>query len=50
MNEAILKLQASENRVEQERLSAEEQQAQIRARIGHNEVISAVPRASRAVN
>ena len=31
MNDAILKLQESENRVEQERLQAEEQQEQIRA-------------------
>jgi hypothetical protein len=50
MSDAILKLQESENRVEQERLQAEEQQEQIRAQIGHNEVISAVPPASRAVN
>jgi hypothetical protein len=49
-NDAILKLHASENRVEQERLQAEEQQPQIRAQIGYNEVISVVPRASRAVN
>jgi len=50
MNDAILKLQESENRVEQERLQAEEQQEQIRAQIGHNEAISALPPASRAVN
>lgn len=50
MNDAILKLQESENRVEQERLQAEEQQERIRAQIGHNDVISAVPPASRAVN
>ena len=50
MNDAILKLQESENRVEQERLRAEEQQEQIRAQIGHNEAISPKPPASRAVN
>ena len=53
MNDAILKLQESENRVEQERLQAEEQQdqqEQIRAQIGHNEEVSAQPPASRAVN
>jgi len=50
MNDAILKLQESENRVEQERLRAEEQQEQIRAQIGHNEAISPKPTASRAVN
>jgi integrase len=50
MNDAILKLQESENRVEQERLRAEEQQEQIRAQIGHNEAVSPKPNASRAVN
>ncbi len=51
MNDAILKMQESENRVEQERLQAEEQQQeQIRAQIGHNEAVSAQPPASRAVN
>ena len=50
MTDAILKLQESEKRVEQERLQAEEQQKQIRAQIGHNEVISAQAPASRAVN
>jgi hypothetical protein len=50
MNDAILKLQESEKRVEQERLQAEEQQDQIRAQIGHNEAISARLPASRAVN
>ena len=50
MNDAILKLQESENRVEQERLRAEEQQEQIRAQIGHNEEKSSKPPASRAVN
>jgi len=50
MNDAILKLQEAENRVVQERLQAEEQQEQIRAQIGHNEVILAQPPASRAVN
>ncbi len=49
-NDAILKLQELENRVERERLQAEEQQERIRAQIGHNEVISALPRASRVVN
>ena len=43
MNDAILKLQESENRVEQERLRAEEQQEQITAKIGHNEAISTKP-------
>jgi integrase len=50
MSDAILKLQESENRVEQERLRAAEQQEQIRAQIGHNEAISPKPAASRAVN
>jgi hypothetical protein len=50
LNDAILKLQESENRVEQERLQAEEQQKQRRAQIGHNEVISGRPAVSRAVN
>ena len=36
MNDAILKLQESENRVEQKRLRAEGQQEQIRAQIGHD--------------
>ena len=50
MNDAILKLQESESRVEQERLQAEEQQKQISTQIGHNEAISELPPASRAVN
>jgi hypothetical protein len=50
MNDAILKLQESENRVEQKRLQAEEQQEQIRAQIGHSEPSLAQPTASRAVN
>jgi len=51
MNDAILKLQETENRVEQERLQAEEQQEQqIRAQIGHNEASLGKPLASRAVN
>ena len=50
MNDAILKLEESENRVEHERLQAEEQREQIRAQIGHNEAILAQPPASRAVN
>jgi hypothetical protein len=50
MNDAILKLQESENRVEEERLQAEDQQEQIRAQIGHNEVISPQLPASRTVN
>jgi len=50
MNDAILKLQESENRVEQERLQAGEQQERIRAQIGHNEVISGRPAVYRAVN
>ncbi len=43
MNDAILKLQESENRVEQDRRRAEEQQEQISAQIGHNEVVSPKP-------
>ena len=50
MNDAILKLQESENRVEQERLQAEEQQDKVRAQIGHNEAISVLPPSSRAMN
>ena len=51
MNDAILKLQESENRVEQETQRAEEQhEEQIRAQIGHNEAISAPRAASRVVN
>src|SRR5580700_6418109 len=50
MNDAILKLQESENRVEQERLRAEAEREQIRAQIGHNGAISAQPTASKAVN
>jgi hypothetical protein len=50
MNDAILKLQESENRIEQERQQSEEQQKQIRSQIGHNEADSAHPPASRAVN
>lgn len=50
MNDAILKLQESENRLEQERAQAEEQQKKIRAQIGHNDAISNQPSASRAVN
>ena len=50
MNEAILKLQESEKRAEQERKQAEEREAQIRTQFGHNEGISAPPTASRAVN
>jgi hypothetical protein len=50
MNDAILKLQETENRVERERLQAEAEQEQIRTQIGHNEEKSAQPPASRAVN
>ena len=50
MNEAILKLQESEKRVEQERKQEEERQAQIKTQFGHNEGVSAPPTASRAVN
>jgi hypothetical protein len=50
MNDAILKLQESENRAEQERLRAEEQQEQIRAQIGHSGPMSEQSTASRAVN
>ena len=50
MNDAILKLQDSEKRAEQERLQAEEQQAQTQAQNGHNEEASEKPTASRAVN
>ncbi|HVP50068.1 MAG TPA: hypothetical protein VMT56_02485 [Candidatus Bathyarchaeia archaeon] len=35
MNDAILKLQESEKKAEQERVAAEEQQAQLRAHSGH---------------
>src|SRR5262249_2142037 len=50
MNDAILKLQESERRTEQERKHSEEQQAQLRAQSGHSEGISDKPTASRAVN
>jgi hypothetical protein len=50
MNDAILKLQESEDQVEWERPQAEEQQAKIRAQIGHNDAISPKPPATRAVN
>lgn len=50
MNDAILKLQASEDRAEQERIQAAERQAQIRTQIGHNEESSTPLPASRAVN
>ena len=50
MNDAILKLQESEDRTELERLRVEEQQEQIRAQTGHNEAIPAQSPASRAVN
>jgi len=36
MNDAILKLQETENRVELKRLQAETEQEQIRAQIGHS--------------
>ena len=50
MNDAILKLQETEDRAEQERLQAEAEPGQIRAQIKHNEEISAKPLASCAVN
>jgi hypothetical protein len=50
MNDAILKLEESENRVEQQRLQAEEHRETLRAQIGHNEAVSPKPPASRAVN
>jgi hypothetical protein len=50
MNDAILKLQKSEERAEQERIQAEERQVQIRTQIGHNEESSTPLPASRAVN
>jgi hypothetical protein len=50
MNDAILKLQESEKRTEQERLQEEERQAQIRTQIGHNDEVSTPLTASRAVN
>jgi integrase len=50
MNDAILKLQESEKRVEQERTQPEQQQTQIKAQIGHNDEISDPASASRAVN
>jgi hypothetical protein len=40
MNDAILKLQESEKRAEQERIEKEERQAQTKAQIGHNDEIS----------
>ena len=49
MNDAILKLQESEKRAEQERALTEEQAA-VRAQSGHNEGLSTNPTASRAVN
>lgn len=49
MNDAILKLQESEKRVEQERIETE-RQTQIKAQIGHNDEISSPSTASRAVN
>jgi integrase len=50
MSDAILKLQESENRVEKERLQTEEQQAEIRAQIGHNREILPKRPASSAAN
>jgi len=50
MNDAILKLQASEERAEQERIQTVERQAQTRTQIGHNEESSTPLPASRAVN
>jgi integrase len=49
MNDAILKLQESEKRAEQER-ALEEQQAALRAQSGHTEGVSGQSTASRAVN
>ena len=48
--DAILKLQESETRAEQERALAEEQQAQEKAQFGHSDDVSTNPAASRAVN
>ena len=50
MNDAILKLQHSEKRVEQERVQAEQKQTLIKAQIGHNDEMSCPSTASRAVN
>ena len=50
MNDAILKLQESEKRSEQERLQEEERQAQIRTQIGHNDEVTTPLTTSRAVN
>jgi len=50
MNDAILKLQECEGRVEQERLQADEQQQEIRAQLGHNDANSPKIPASRAIN
>jgi len=50
MNDAILKLQESEKRAGQERIQTEEQRAQTRTQIGHNEGILTPPAVSRAVN
>jgi len=50
MNDAILKLEESENRVEQQRLQAEEHRETLRAQIGHNDENPSPSTAARAVN
>jgi hypothetical protein len=50
MNDAILKLEGSEKRAEQERTQKEEQENQTQAQNGHTETILEQPTASRAVN
>jgi len=50
MNDAILKLQESEKRAEQETVLTEKQQEAQRAQSGHNEAFLEQPTASRAVN
>ena len=50
MNDAILKLQESEKRVEQERIQRQQQQTKIEAQIGHNGESSSTSTTSRVVN
>ena len=50
MNDAILKLQETENRVEQERLHAEDQTAQFQAQSPQDDANSAQQAVSRVIN
>jgi transposase len=50
MNDAILKLQDSESRVEQVRRKLEEEQEQNKSQIGHNEATMTAPPGSNSVN